>query len=123
MRGALEEVQRMLPEDATVFAYLDDIYVLCAHGDAFVCYDIIRNVLHRGRAININMGKLAAWSLGRQDPPPYVAELGERVWRGNLLETEQGIKVFGSPVGTAAFVAECGPRGGPQRGAAIRTQS
>lgn len=108
LRSALDEIQQALPAGATILAYLDDIYVICAHGDTHACYEVVRSTLLRSCNININMGKLAAWGIGRNDSPPGLVELGENVWKGNLAETDQGIKVLGTPVGTEAYIAEFG---------------
>ena len=33
LRGALAEIQELLPPDCFLFAYLDDIYIICPHAN------------------------------------------------------------------------------------------
>ena len=108
MRRALEEIQALLPAGALVFAYLDDVYVVCDHNDTFQCYQVVREILHLRCHIDINMGKLAAWGRGTNEPPPRVVELGGTVWKGSLPENQQGIKVVGTPIGTPQYIQEFG---------------
>ena len=107
LKRALQDIQRLLPAGCIVLAYLDDIYVIYPHAYTRECYDIVQAVLGARCHINVNLGKLKAWSRGRSDPPPNVEQLGGSVWRGsNLPVNERGLKVLGTPVGTAEFVAE-----------------
>ena len=59
--------------------------------------------------IDINLGKLKAWSPGADDVPSGLPALGADVWCGvGKPVDQQGIKVLGTPIGTPEFVAEFG---------------
>ena len=106
MRRALQEIQGILPSDAYVFAYLDDVYVICSRADVHGCYEAVRDILRLRCHNDVNVGKLAVWGVGRADAPPRVEEMGENVWKGSLSAERQGIKVVGTPVGSEEFVQE-----------------
>jgi len=109
LRRALAEVQSRLPPDCVVLAYHDDIYVICPHGDTRQCYDIVSEVLQQRCHIDVNIGKLKAWSPGLLDEPAHLSELGEEVWRGGSRPaTEQGLKVVGTPLGRSEYIEEFG---------------
>ena len=108
LRQALEEIQAMLPANCTVLAYLDDIYVICPHRETHRCYEIVHAVLRDRCHIDVNLGKLKAWSPGLGNCPPNLHHLGEEVWRGAKPAHEQGLKVVGTPFGSPEYVAECG---------------
>ena len=108
LREALEEMQGLLPNGSYFFAYLDDVYVICDHVDTHQCYEIVRDVLLNRCHINVNVGKLAAWSKGSTLPPPHVLDIGADVWKGSFPVNQQGIKVVGTPVGTDEYIAEFG---------------
>jgi len=106
LRRALQEIQGILPRDAYVFAYLDDVYVICGRDDVHGCYETVRDILQLRCHIDVNVGKLAVWGMGRAEAPPRVEEMGETVWKGSLPVNLQGIKVVGTPVGSDEFVQE-----------------
>eukprot|EP00973_Karenia_brevis_P018177 2496574-Karenia_brevis.AAC.1 len=62
MRPALQEIQDRLPDGACVVAYLDDVYVICKPAETAEAYETVREVLQRVCHIDVNLGKLAAWS-------------------------------------------------------------
>ena len=106
LRRALREIQEHLPPGALAVAYLDDIYVVCLRDHTHHCYTVVRDILERTCHIDVNLGKLAAWGAGVGEAPPRVTELGANVWRGNLPEHEQGLRVLGTPVGSETYILE-----------------
>ena len=70
------------------------------------CYETVRDILQLRCHIDVNVGKLAVWGMGRAEAPPRVDEMGENVWKGSLPAERQGIKVVGTPVGSGEFVQE-----------------
>ena len=62
MRRALINIQASLPDGAFVFAYLDDIYIICQRDDTTFCFESTRHHLKTVCHIDVHLGKLAAWS-------------------------------------------------------------
>ena len=54
--------------------------------------------------IDVNIGKLAAWSKTKMPAPPGIAELGPNVWKHDLPEDQCGVKIVGTPFGSAAYI-------------------
>ena len=108
LHSALEQIKADLPAGAEVIAYLDDIYVVCDPADVANVYDVIRATLRRTCHIDVNIGKLAAWSKNTNPCPPGLRARGATAWVYDKPEAEQGIRVLGSPFGTHAYVAEFG---------------
>ena len=105
---ALAEIQgRLLPGEVVV-AYLDDIYVICSRARARDAYELVKEVLQRTCHIDVNQGKLAAWSQRPGPPPSGIAELGPNVWKGALAPEDRGLKIVGTPVGTKQYIAKYG---------------
>ena len=83
--------------------------MICPHADTVECYEIVRSVLQRTCHIDVNIGKLKAWSPAVQEPPEHVHQLGDEVWRGGDRPlSQQGLKVVGSPVVTPEYIVEFG---------------
>jgi len=62
LRTALLEIKQGLPEGASILAYLDDLYVVCDRADVALIFGRVREILSRVCHIDVNLGKLAAWS-------------------------------------------------------------
>ena len=77
---------------------MDDIYVIVEPERVRVVYDMVAEALGRLTGIRLNEGKTRAWNKGGICPQDITA-LGEEVWNA------EGVKVLGTPIGTAAFVA------------------
>ena len=105
---ALSEIQSNLPATAHVLAYLDDIYIICDRADVVNSFNVARNILHVFCNININMGKLAAWSRTANPLPPGIHILGQNIWKPHLAPELNGIKVVGTPIGTSTFIHSIG---------------
>ena len=104
---ALREIQEGLPEGAYVFAYLDDIYVVCERDDVHLIFHRIREILTRACHIDINMGKLKAWSKAETDSPPGLDTISPNAWKADAPDHQRGIEILGTPIGSRAFVEAC----------------
>ena len=103
----MEEIRAAIPENAVVIAYLDDIYIMVDRADVIATINTARDVLHRVCHIDINLGKLAAWSKTVSDPPAgFVALFGEDAWKSNKPDPERGMKILGAPFGTQAYLQQ-----------------
>jgi len=106
LKPALLEMNAHLPGGCFAVAYFDDIYVITDPEHARPAYDIMKEVLHRTCHIDVNIGKLAAWSKRKQAAPPGIAELGPEVWKYELPDAQCGLKIVGTPFGSAAFIED-----------------
>ena len=104
LKPALDAIRAHLPPGAFIVAFLDDIYVVCDAVDVHEIFCYARDTLQEVCHIDVNLGKLAAWSKNLQPPPTDLHLLGQDVWRGDLPEAYRGLKIVGTPVGTAAYV-------------------
>ena len=59
---ALRQVRARLPAGAEIIAYLDDTYVTSDRVDVATIFDDVRDTLRDVCHIDVNIGKLAAWS-------------------------------------------------------------
>ena len=62
LRRSLQEIQDTLPPGEFVFAYLDDIYIVCRPENTHARFLVVQEVLQWVCHINIHLGNLAAWS-------------------------------------------------------------
>ena len=111
---ALVSVQAQLQEGERLFAYLDDIYVVCAPERVGKVYLILEERLRTKTGINIHLGKTKLWN--RAGTKPDLADSLSAaaqavkpeavVWRGDpqLPLHKQGLTVLGVPVGQPEFV-------------------
>ena len=99
LRRALSAVQARLSEDEKVFAYLDDIYAICAPERVLEVHCIFEVEIFSRTQIRLHHGKTQVWNRG--GVTPVGVEFWTRaarairpeaiVWRGNstLDEAEQ----------------------------------
>ena len=99
IQSALEEVSQSLLVGERLCAFLDDLYLLCEPGRVRHLYDLVSESLHRNAGIQLHQGKTRVWNRSGT-VPDNVDSLGEEVWRTD------GIKILGTPLGNAQFVAE-----------------
>ena len=111
---ALVSVQAQLQEGERLFAYLDDIYVVCAPERVGKVYLILEERLRTKTGINVHLGKTKLWN--RAGTKPDLADSLSAaaqavkpeavVWRGDpqLPLHKQGLTVLGVPVGQPEFV-------------------
>ena len=96
IQGALEQVARLLKPGEHLRAFLDDIYMVCEPERVRPLYNILGAALHREASV-CTLAK-PVWNRGGI-VPAHVEEMGPDVWNCD------GIKVLGTPLGTAHFVA------------------
>ena len=112
---ALVEVQASLRAGERIFAFLDDIYVVCSPERVGDVYKLVEHALRTKTGISIHLGKTKLWNAeGRK---PGVADALTRaaqkekpeamVWRGDqsLPTVKQGLTVLGVPVGHPDYIA------------------
>ena len=114
--SALEAVQRRLQGNEKVFAYLDDVVVVCSPGRVVEVEAILRQELRRQAHIDVHQGKTQVWNRFGVTPRGIeelvrVARLEKPdaiVWKGDpsLPRTLQGIRVLGAPIGSPEYVAD-----------------
>ena len=112
--GALRAIaERLLPGEK-LFAYLDDLYVVCQPDRVGDVHTIVGQELWRHAKISVHHGKTKVWNRGGTCPDA-CAVLTEAarmvdpravVWRGDtsLPRREQGLVILGAPVGQVEFV-------------------
>ena len=111
---ALRAVQSSLHLEERLFAFLDDMYVVCKPQRVGVAHTILENALWGHARISVHSGKTKIWNRGGVRPEAcdfsehrarLVLETA-RVWRGGFETdpSERGIKILGSPLGHPAYV-------------------
>ena len=83
LKGALLEVQGALPEGALVMAYLDDIYIVCEPADTALIFHMVQEVLAHVCHVDVNLGKLVAWSKQATDAPDGLNNICATAWKSN----------------------------------------
>ena len=103
-RTALQTVHSNLEPGETLFAFLDDVYVVLLPHRVRPVYDLLQHHLFNQAHIQLNAGKTRVWNQAGQ-PPPNIQALGPDVWAcsSDTLSQEQGLMVLGAPVGTASY--------------------
>ena len=104
LHPALEQLRAELPANCHLIAYLDDIYIVCDRDEVVDVLERTRNVLRQVCRINVNLGKLAAWSQTPTEAPPGLERFGDNIWKSALPLEQRGLKVLGTPLGTQEFV-------------------
>ena len=99
--GALESIQDSLLDDEHLFAYLDDLYVVCSPERVAAIFKIIDEALEAYARIQVHLGKTQVWNRGGQCPPG-CDNLQNEAEEGP--SAEQGIRVLGIPIGHVDFV-------------------
>ena len=84
---------------------MDDIYVICDKSDVMDILGATTDTLQRVCHIDVNVGKLAAWSKSPSEPPAgFVERYGAAAWKANKAGSENGIKILGAPFGGAEYM-------------------
>ena len=113
---ALEAIAGRLEEGERLFAYLDDVYVVCSPARVSEVHAILAQELERHAHIRLHLGKTQIWNRGGT-VPTGVAELTAAarrvkpdavVWRGDaqLPVQSQGVRVLGTPIGRPEYVED-----------------
>ena len=108
---ALRSVQHFLRSDERLFAFLDDIYVVCVAERVGVIHARIEMDLWEFALIQVHLGKTQVWNRGGHCPPgcthlqaaAQVVDPDARVWCGDGELEVQGPRVLGIPIGNPAF--------------------
>ncbi len=106
---ALQAAHAQLRPGEYLFAYLDDVYMVCRPERAREVYDIVRTSIANHAYVQVNQGKTKMFNRAGVRPPrcdDLFHSDRDPVWVGDQgLPTErQGLMVLGSPLGTAAYV-------------------
>ena len=101
--SALLQINATLREGEMLFAYLDDIFVLCDPDRVAEIFLQVRHALHHAAGIQVNLGKTKVWN-GAAVKPKDLHIFGAEAWKGEGPEEERGLVVLGVPVGHSTFV-------------------
>ena len=111
---ALTAVSARLEAGEKLFAYLDDLYIVCSPGRLGAVHSLLEQHLRQRSGISVNAGKTKVWNRGAAFPPacPALQQAAALscptaiIWRGDLsLPTyQQGFNVLGVPLGHPDFV-------------------
>ena len=106
--AALSAVASRLEEGQRLFAFLDDLCVLCDPTRVLDVFAILQQELWRHAGIQIHQGKTKVWNQGgivpigveRLEVETHRIDLEAIVWRGNsdIPTEQQGLKILGCPV-------------------------
>ena len=98
---ALAAVATKLREGEKLFAYIDDLYIICQPDRVGDVHVLLQQHLWDHTRVSLHLGKTKVWNKSGE-----VATPGAIVWRGDtsFLTSEQGFKVLGVPLGHPDFV-------------------
>ena len=107
-------IQEQLRPGEFLFAFLDDIYIVCLPDRVGDIHAILQEELYCHARISIHLGKTKVWNSGGEEPEACATlQVAARnvdptatVWRGDptLPVALQGVKILGTPVGHEAFI-------------------
>ena len=107
---ALEAVAAALQPGEGVFAFLDDIYIVCSPERVATLYGVLAAALWDHARVQLNQGKTRVWNTfgtqqGRNPRTSLHSNQAPALPRafGSGLE-QQGLVVLGAPLGPEAFV-------------------
>ena len=98
IHNASEEIQQQLEPGESLFAFLDDVYVLCSPERTRVLYNLLNTTLRERAGIRLHTGKTRTWNFAGERPVD-LEDLGPDVWN------PEGIKILGTPVGHPEFLS------------------
>ena len=111
---ALLSVQAQLQTHERLLAFLDDIYVVTVPERTLEVHNILRTEFWRHSRIRVNEGKTQIWNRGGFTPSGHevfleaarVDDPDAQVWFGDheAPVESRGIRVLGTPLGTAEYV-------------------
>ena len=111
---ALAAVSAGLRDGERLFAFHDDLYIVCRPERVGAVHDLLRRYLWQHAGISLHAGKTKVWNRNGACPPACVAMQRAAVavsptavvWRGDteLPTHQQGLKVLGVPLGHPDFV-------------------
>ena len=92
LHPALLRMRGILHSTVSILAYLDDIHIVCEPRQVSLCLHTARSCLRDVCHIDVNMGKLAAWSKSVTDCPEWLEGLdanGEPICKCALDQERQ----------------------------------
>ena len=94
--AAVTSITSKLEDSEKIFAFLDNIYVVCKPHRVAIIFEMIRVELWDHAKIRINDGKTKVWNNGGITPAG-IETLGDDVWRGSstLPEPSWGLNILG----------------------------
>ena len=111
---ALEGIQRRLPDNERLLAFLDDIYVVCHADRVASIFTMLQEELFQHSAIRVHLGKTKLWNQGGVVPSgtaaltaaARISDPDATMWCGDqaLPTSEQGIRILGTPLGHPDYV-------------------
>ena len=111
---ALAAVSAGLRDGERLFAFHDDLYIVCRPERVGAVHDLLRRYLWQHAGISFHAGKTKVWNRSGACPPACVAMQRAAVavsptavvWRGDheIPTHQQGLKVLGVPLGHPDFV-------------------
>ena len=111
LHDTLEAVKAQMLPGEHLFAYLDDVYILCKPERVKKLYDLLEKALKDQTGLKLNTGKTRVYNRGSVQPEG-VQELGAEVWVGGHDRdvASRGLKVLGTPVGTPEYTEAQGTK-------------
>ena len=113
LHASLKSISDRLLITEKIFAFLDDMYLVCRPDRVVAVYEIVRQELQRHTNIDIHCGKTKIWNRSGEKPSGVdqltaaarVQDPRAIVWRGDaeLPVSEQGMKVLGVPLGREEY--------------------
>ena len=114
MHPSLMAAQERLRFGERIFAFLDDVCIVCLLGRVETVVSILAAELWAHAQIQVHKGKTQVWNRAGKKPVGMhdftirarCIDLDAIVWRGDarLNPSQRGIKVLGSPIGSDEFV-------------------
>ncbi len=108
---ALAAANASLQDGERLFAYLDDIYVICSHVESWKCTVL----LWAHARIKIHHGKIQLWNRGGSERPPGLQsspllrlEHDAVVWKSDpeMPLSQNGLRVLGAPIGHPLYIVD-----------------
>ena len=97
IHDALQRVKEGLFPGELLFAFLDDVYVVCSPNRVRAVFDMLARELSEHAGIQLNEGKTRVWNRAGVRPT-HMEDLGPEVWN------EEGVKILGTPIGSDRFI-------------------
>eukprot|EP00973_Karenia_brevis_P090932 12405089-Karenia_brevis.AAC.1 len=105
---ALATVATHLRNGEQIFAFLDDVYLVCKPDRAHFLFSLVESELRTTCGISVNLGKTKVYNRAgvRPDGFDHVGISDDPVWVGDpeLPPERQGLHILGTPLGHDAYV-------------------
>ena len=97
IHDALQRVKEGLFPGEMLFAFLDDVCVVCSPNRVRAVFDVLARELSEQAGIQLSEGKTRVWNRAGVRPP-HMEDLGTEVWN------DEGVKILGTPIGSDRFI-------------------